>query len=311
MILESETIMNCQRPAPVRSSDWLAHMVELAVGRINSAIETFKPKMVIGLNSGGHDSLSCNLVASKASRFDGCLHVNTGIGIEATRDFVRATCERQKWTLREYKAIENTKADGTPDPMDYDAIVRRYGFPGPDAHRFMYIQLKQRSIERFLRDVGASPSSPVLFISGARTEESKRRMGNTKTEPSNYGRSVWLNAIHDWTKSDTNALIDGLKVERNIVVDLIHKSGECLCGAYAEPGELEELGQWPQTRPAYDRIKSLQSEVMQRFPWKWEEAPPGWWNEKNDGQTFLLDYDDLEAWDQPLCHRCNLNANVR
>lgn len=304
-----------ERPATsdpaVGFGDLLAHMVELAVGRINSAIETFKPKLVVGLNSGGHDSLSCNLVASKASRFDGCLHVNTGIGIPATRDFVRATCERQRWHLWEYKAIENTKADGTPDPMDYDAIVRQYGFPGPDAHRFMYVKLKDRCIQRFLRDVGASPKSPVLFISGARTEESQRRMGNTKTEPSNYGRSVWLNAIHDWTKVDTNSLIDGLKVERNLVVDLIHKSGECLCGAYAKPGELEELKQWPLTRPAYDRIINLQSEVATRFPWKWEEAPPEWWNEKTDGQTFLLDYDEPESWEQPLCHGCNKGANVR
>lgn len=282
-------------------------MIETAISRINEAILRFNPKLVVGLFSGGHDSLSCNLVASKATRFDGCLHVNTGIGIEATREFVRATCERQNWKLWEYKAIENTYADGTPDPMDYDAIVRRYGFPGPDAHSYMYIKLKQRSIQRFLRDVSANPEEPVLFISGARTEESTRRMGNTKTEPSVYGNSVWLNAIHDWTKADTNALIDGLKVERNIVVDLIHKSGECLCGAYAKRGELEELALWPQTRPAYERICALQAEVMKRFPWKWEEAPPSWWNEKNNGQTFLLDYDDSEAWEQPLCHRCNQN----
>lgn len=280
--------------------------IQIALERITSAIEVFQPKLVVGLFSGGHDSLSANLVASKASRFSGCLHVNTGIGIPATREFVRATCERQGWKLWEYKATENTYADGTPDPMDYDDLVRRFGFPGPDAHRYMYIKLKQRSIERFLRDVGARTDFPVLFISGARSEESERRMGNTDTKPSNRGRSVWVNAIHDWTKADTNSFIDRLHVERNLVVDLIHKSGECLCGAYAKPGELNELGQWPQTRPAYDRICALQEEVMKRFPWTWEEAPPGWWNEKNNGQTFLLDYDDPDAWDQPLCHRCNL-----
>lgn len=233
----------------IGSGDLLEHMAKLPVARINNAIGRFKPKLVVGLFSGGHDSLSCNLVASEASRFDGCLHVNTGFGIEATRDFVRTTCDRQGWKLWEYKAVENTRADGTPDPMDYEAIVKEYGFPGPNAHRFMYVKLKDRCIQRFLRDVGASPESPILFISGARTEESDRRMGNTKTEPTNYGRSVWLNAIHDWTKSDTNRLIDGLQIERNIVVDLIHKSGECLCGAYAKPGEHAELKLWPQTRP--------------------------------------------------------------
>lgn len=96
--------------------DSITQKVRVAVSRLNHVIATLNPKLVVGLFSGGHDSLSCNLVASKASRFDGCLHVNTGIGIEATRDFVRATCERQNWKLWEYKAIENTRADGTPDP---------------------------------------------------------------------------------------------------------------------------------------------------------------------------------------------------
>ncbi len=286
----------------------LAQMVERSVARIDAAIEAFNPKLVVGLNSGGHDSLTANLVASKSKRFNGCLHVNTGIGIPATNEFVRATCTRQSWHLWEYKATENTKVDGTPDPMDYDAIVRQYGFPGPDAHRFMYIKLKDRCIQRFLRDVGATPKNPVLFISGARSEESTRRMGNTKTVATNYGRSVWLNAIHDWAKLDTNLLIDGLKIERNPVVDLIHKSGECLCGAFAKPGELEELKLWPQTRPAYDRIVALQSEVATRFPWKWEDAPPKWFNEKTNGQGFLLDYDEPESWEQPLCHKCIMNA---
>lgn len=284
------------------------NLIETSTARINDAIQQFNPRLVIGLFSGGHDSLSCNLVASKASRFDGCLHVNTGIGIEATRDFVRSTCERQNWKLWEYKALENKKADGTPDPMDYDKMVLKYGFPGPSFHRFMYIKLKQRCIERFLRDVESTPDHPVLFVTGARSDESIRRMGNTDNKPSDRGRSVWVNAIYDWTKADTNALIDGLNIERNIVVDLIHKSGECLCGAFSKKGELEELSLWPQTRPAYDRIISLQNEVTKKFPWKWEESPPEWWNEKNDGQTFLLDYDEPEAWDQPLCHRCILNA---
>lgn len=274
--------------------------------RIEESIVRYDPKLVVGLFSGGHDSLTANLVASRASRFHGCLHVNTGIGIEATREFVRQTCRREQWRLWEYKATENKRADGNPDPMNYDELVLRYGFPGPAAHRFMYIKLKQRCVEAFLRDVSATPKSPVLFISGARTEESQRRMGTTNTEPDERGRSVWLNAIHDWTKSDTNLFIDELKVPRNPVVDLIHKSGECLCGAFAQRGELDELKQWPMTRAAYDRISELQLRVRGAgFPWGWEESPPEWWTEKQRGQMFLLDFDDPEAGEMPLCWSCN------
>src|SRR5262245_15700969 len=81
----------------VRSSDLLGRMVEQPVARVNEAIARYRPKLVIALFSGGHDSLSAVKVASLSSRFDGCLHVNTGIGIEATREFVRVTCADNYW----------------------------------------------------------------------------------------------------------------------------------------------------------------------------------------------------------------------
>lgn len=290
-------------------NDLLARMVELPISRINEAITKYNPKLVVALFSGGHDSLSAVKATSLAKKFDGCLHVNTGIGIEATREYVRATCAENGWPLSEYHALENTKADGTPDPMDYVKEVMKVGFPGPPQHYIMYIKLKQRSIERYLRDVGATPKSPVLFVTGARTEESTRRMGNTAKVCEERGRSIWLNAIHDWTKSNTGELIEYAGLKRNLVVDLIHKSGECLCGAFAEKGELEELKLWPQTRPCYDRIIKLQEEVIAAgFPWGWEDRPPKWWAESECGQSFMLQYDENEAWGQPLCHKCNHGA---
>ncbi len=165
-------------------------LIRRATERIAAAIDRFNPCLVVGLNSGGHDSLTANFVASQAKRFDGCLHINTGTGIPATRQFVVDTCAARNWRLWEYHAKDNTKADGTPDPMDYEQMCLKYGFPGPAGHRVMYIKLKERQIERFLRDVGATPEHPVLFISGARSEESKRRMGNTNTEASIRGYSV-------------------------------------------------------------------------------------------------------------------------
>lgn len=290
----------------VRCIELLEQKVQTALARMTDAIERFDPAMVVGLFSGGHDSLSANYVASLHPRFNGCLHVNTGIGIERTRQFVRDTCATRGWLLWEYKAVENCLSDGTPDPMDYDQIVLANGFPGPAAHRYFYVKLKDRCIQRFLRDMGATENRRVLFISGARTEESQRRMGNTRPEPSEYGRSVWLNAIHDWTKLNTTEVLERAGLERNPVVDLIHKSGECLCGAFKKPGELEELNQWDITRPTYDRIIALQARVRAAgFPWGWGDRPPEWYQEKKYGQEFLLDYDCPEAWEQPMCWSCN------
>jgi 3'-phosphoadenosine 5'-phosphosulfate sulfotransferase (PAPS reductase)/FAD synthetase len=258
----------------------------------------------VALFSGGHDSATATLIANESGA-DTTLHINTGIGVEQTRDYVRATCSNRNWNLREYKATENTKADGTPDPQIYEDIVREHGFPGAPQHYAMYVQLKERQLARFERDIRATPVRPVLYISGARSDESVRRMGNVKPEPQKKGRQVWLNAIHDFTKKDCSTCMAHCALHRNEVVDLIHKSGECLCGAFAEPGELSELEIWFPKEAK--RIRDLEQELLPKFPWGWEDHPPAWYKEKNQGQMFMLGYDEF----QPLCHRCNINAVTR
>jgi 3'-phosphoadenosine 5'-phosphosulfate sulfotransferase (PAPS reductase)/FAD synthetase len=259
----------------------------------------------VSLFSGGHDSASASAIA-KIAGADFALHVNTGIGIEQTREYVYATSDQHGWKLREYKATENTKADGTPDPQIYEELVREAGFPGPFMHRRMYSSLKQRQLERFEREIAATPARPVIYLTGSRTEESTRRMGTVSTEPEADGRKVWLNHIHDFTKSDCANCMAYCGIKRNEVVDLIHKSGECLCGAFAQPGEFSELKLW--FPDVAKRIETLEKEVESIWPWKWEDpGPPKWFQEKQQGQEFMFDYDKL-VQEQPLCRKCNLGA---
>lgn len=283
--------------------------MSIALSRIESAVKQYDPIELFGLYSGGHDSFSACFVASLHPRFSGVVHVNTGIGIEATREHVRDTCKRCAWRLLEYNAEENTFADGTPDPKRYDEWVKKYGFPGPGQHGVMYINLKQRAIDRLERDCGANGRGKkpkrVMYITGARTQESQRRMGNTDSEPDVRGRAIWVNPIHDWTRLDTSLLIEEVKAKRNPVVDLIHKSGECLCGAFAERGELNELALWPETRPSYERIIALQEKVIAAgFPWGWEDEPPKEYLEEKQGQCFI------PTVKQFLCWSCNAKRQV-
>ncbi len=281
-------------------------LIRKAVMRCRGWIEQFNPIAVVGLLSGGHDSMTANLIAHESGA-DMSLHINTGIGVEQTRDYVRESCSERNWKLEEYKATENTKSDGTPDPQVYEDLVRDQGFPGPFLHTKMYNRLKERQLHRFEREIGATPKRPVVYISGVRSDESVRRMGTTQTEPHGCGRRIWLNVIHDFTKSDCAGCMKHFGVKRNEVVDLIHKSGECLCGAFASPGELAELKVWfPEV---VKRITDLEQEVADKFPWGWEDKPPVWFQEKKQGQTFMFDYDKL-AQEQPLCRKCNLNQRV-
>lgn len=266
---------------------------------IDDAVKRHNPKFVIALFSGGHDSLTATHIASRHPAFSFAVHINTGIGIEKTRDFVRGTCENWGIELREYRAIDNRKADGTPDPQCYKEIVKEFGFPGPDQHSKMYIRLKQRALEMMLRDLPQKRTERVLLITGVRKQESQRRTSHVKPEQK-WGSKYWIAPIWEFSKLSVNEYIADHALQRNPVVDLIHMSGECLCGAYArrETGERDELRQW---FPAEAKeIDEIESEVVQSFPWGWDEMPPGWWMPYKNGQEFL------EGFAPILCTGCQL-----
>jgi len=267
----------------------LKEQLQLATNRILAAVDEQQPVAVFGLFSGGHDSLSAMYAARETDLMTAAVHINTGIGVPATREFVRDTANDLKVTLIELKAVENTNRKGELDPQCYRDLVLEYGFPGPAGHGMMYQRLKERALNRLARMFEAStrkrrlnpkvkgvfaPSRRIMLVAGCRSQESVRRMGNTK-EVDVQGRFVWVNAIHDWTKVHTSSLIEHARLSRNLVVDLIHKSGECLCGAFAKEGEKEELNQWDLTRPAYNHIIKLEAEARAAGVYaEWGKRPP-------------------------------------
>lgn len=274
----------------------ISDKIQLALSRIDKAYQAYRPIAVYGLFSGGHDSLTATYIASLYPAFTAAVHINTGIGVDQTRVFVRDTCAERGWPLLEYKAMENCRADGTLDPQDYRKLVLQYGFPGPPGHGLMYVRLKDRQIARLLRDTkkGHSRRTCAMFISGARSQESQRRMANTE-EIQKQGGRLWCAPIHDFTKTDCGHVIEHAGLKRNEVVDLIHKSGECLCGAFAKKGELDELAMWFPEKAR--EIRELEKEVMKKFPWGWEDRPP----KKQCARKIP---------NQPLCHNCNVQYEL-
>lgn len=208
---------------------------------------------VVLLFSGGNDSTTlAHLFRHRATH---AAHANTGIGIEATRQYVRDTCAAWKLPLlerhpREGETYEDlvlgrvraknprTRPDGQPYPG---------GFPGPAMHYFVYQRLKERALEQVRRELVVNPyRERVIFLAGRRAEESDRRKVLGSKDPiERRGSTVWVSPLTNWTKADLNAYRRVYPdVPRNEVSDLLHMSGECLCGAFAHPGELEEIEMW-------------------------------------------------------------------
>ena len=250
---------------------------------IDVAIRWHKPVKVFAMFSGGHDSICAAHVASQHPAFAGCVHVNTGIGIEQTREFVRQTCSDLGWPLFEYRALED-------EGQDYDEFVLTHGFPGPFMHRRMYITLKERCIRRMTREHKTKHSDRIMCVTGVRRAESVRRMGTVQTI-NREGARVWVAPLVDWTGTTKNEYMARHDLPRNEVVDLMHMSGECLCGAFAHPGELEEIGAWfPEE---YKRIKDLEKRACAAgVPCEWGVAPPD------------PVFEDPDQTAMPLCVAC-------
>lgn len=285
------------------SESRISMMINTASTRILHAIGEHHPIAVVGLFSGGHDSVTATAITHLAMQVVArstpyrVVHINTGIGVPQTRQYVRELSAVAEWPLTEYRALENVNAKGQLDPQDYEALCLKYGFPGPHGHNLMYARLKERGLQRLERELSASARKGkerrVLYVTGCRSSESARRMGNTQ-EVQLQGRRIWVAPIHDWSKNDCGSAMSVLGIPANPVVLHLGKSGECLCGAFAKPGELDELAFWyPEVAK---HIRELEGRVMQTFPWGWEEAPPMWWKQHQKGQMFMFEH---------LCWNCN------
>jgi 3'-phosphoadenosine 5'-phosphosulfate sulfotransferase (PAPS reductase)/FAD synthetase len=228
---------------------------------LDRAIALHKPTHVFGMFSGGHDSLCSTHLVSQHPRFTAAVHINTGIGVEATRTFVRETCDGRGWPLKEYHP-----------PVSYDEIVLKHGFPGPGGHFYMYVRLKERCIEQLVREHKVRHRDKIMLVTGVRASESTRRMGHV--EPIKQRRAmVWVAPIVGWSTETKNEYIDAKGLPRNAVVDKLCMSGECLCGAFAKPGELVEIeAAYPEVARRIDglEIKALMAGVHA----KWGTRPP-------------------------------------
>lgn len=213
------------------------------------------------LYSGGNDSTV--LAHMLRDAVDTAVHVNTTIGIKATRQFVRDTCAGWSLPLLEVKP-----------PVSYRDLVIERGFPGPGQHFKMYQRLKERALRDVRRRyVTDGRQQRVVFIAGRRRTESTRRTERVIPAHERVDSVVWVSPLVNWSALDLNTYRRRYDVPRNPVADLLHMSGECLCGSFAKPGELDEIGMWfPEVRA---EIQALEQEVVavghpaERCRWGW------------------------------------------
>ncbi|BDT95954.1 hypothetical protein IFM12275_59300 [Nocardia sputorum] len=215
---------------------------QIVVDGVRTHLDDRRIAAICVLFSGGSDSTALtHLFRHRATH---AIHCNTTIGIEETREFVRTTCT--EWglpLLEEYP------------PQTYAELVIARGFPGPAMHWLMYQRLKERGLRQAQRKlVGDSRRERVVFIAGRRRQESARRKHVPLYE--RQGSVIWVSPLANWTSLDLNTYrLISKDVPVNPVTELLHMSGECLCGSFAKPGELDEIRTWfPRAAEQIDTI---------------------------------------------------------
>ncbi|HTU77389.1 MAG TPA: phosphoadenosine phosphosulfate reductase family protein [Solirubrobacteraceae bacterium] len=236
---------------------------------ISAARAEHEPVAAWCLFSGGNDS---TVLAHRCrEHYDGLAWIDTGTAVPGVETFVReyaawigkplrvlsagdayrtmvlgdlvwwarfiAAHDREPTLTIEQLIARDTRRYGRASGGELGQVP--HGFPGPGAHGRAYNRLKERQIMSLLRESkqGHPRRSRVLFLSGIRRAESRRR---SKREAINRlpGKSaVFVNPLIDWTGEDMRRYRREHDLPESPAAALLHRSGECNCGAFAKAGE--------------------------------------------------------------------------
>ncbi len=276
----------------------LAYLRTTPDGLISTAKRRWHPIKTFCLFSGGGDSAV--LAHRCRDHYDELLYIDTGTAIPTSsepaiigvEDHVRAFAELvgkpltikrsgdayrtmvlgdELWWKR-FRAAAQTRPELTIEMMvAEDKSSGRvsskvygnapFGFPGRGQHGKAYSRLKERRIEEALRETkaGHPRTSAVLFLSGIRRSESRRR---AKREPLNQrGSAKFCNPLIEWSGLDMAGYRSHFDLPVSDVAALLHRSGECNCGAFARAEEERTLMRtfWPQWWA--ETIEALEAEA--------------------------------------------------
>ena len=264
---------------------------------IAEAEERYGPFVArVCLFSGGNDSLA---TAHRCRDFyDELVWVNTGTAVPGVAEFCAEAADWLGKPLRVYNAPEGEYRRIVVGGLDAKGNEKQpLGFPGPMQHTRCYVNLKERAIEAMVREKkeGHPRTARVLALTGIRRAESQRR--RQREEITKRGSLVFANPLIDWTGGDLHRYRREHDFIESDVAALLHRSGECNCGAYATPGEREMLRS---LFPAWfeETIAPLEREAQEMG------LPCAVWGTGRD----LL---DRNAAAGPMCSDCQLRFEAR
>lgn len=221
---------------------------------VNGAIEKYNFESFYVLFSGGKDSVCvADFIAKNyPKQFKGIVFTNTGLGARDTRKFVVQYAKKRGWPIHMTWASEK-------ETFYKVAMTRGFAFPGN--HKTWMGYLKMHTWYYFIHPIRKSGEN-ACFISGVRKKESRARdkIKSYTKSPLDFNSGepylkpfLYKNGLQLWDYFNENEL------EKTGVYEWLNRSGECYCGAHAEPWDLQLMKKYDKL--AYDTIKWLEKEM--------------------------------------------------
>jgi len=266
-----------------------------------------RPVEHIGMFSGGKDSL----VACHYADVQEVIYCKTGIGLPENEQFVAEQCAKYGWKLHVLTPKEGNS---------YEDFIERFGFPKPRIHAAVMSYLKWFPLRKWARE---NAHRNIVFVTGRRSKESKRRMQVTGREKSKGGELVKVEKnitcyapLLDWSTEQVWRYIKENNMDVCPVYQTLHLSGDCLCGAFAGIGESDLIATfYPQMA---ERIKTLEEKTEENFRCYLKGQPSKtriglrremrrWGKGEGHSMSMALKQDKIESF---VCSDCLYDSNM-
>lgn len=260
--------------------------------RIREALEHASKReydKVLGFSSGGRDSLTAIEAVRRFGpeygiELDAVVHLNTGAGVEVTRETLREYCADHGLP---YIEVLHGKKEERVGPQ-----TLKYGFPGPGGGTPM--KDRMHSTARILRKdrpqqgVYGGFGGDLLYVSGAHVNESDEREANMGSAAVDWGetgderpRRSWLCPIYGLLPEEIDELIAEWNIPRSMSYDTLGYSGDCTGCSYDDWRKFSWL--W---------------EVQPYLAWSWATLMV-WMNQLRAAGEYPLDDDEDNDWQMP------------
>lgn len=190
----------------------------------------------------------------KIPNFKGALAINTTIHIPEWPKLVREHCDSLG-----YDCTIISRADGGT----FEDCSLEYGFGGPGMHSTIMRYLKLDPLRALQK---RDKEDKILFLSGIRLDESKKRFGTVKPVSSDHG---WFVApLYNWPNEKVAKYVEENKISKSPAYETLELSGDCLCGCNALPGEFRLIEIfYPEIAARIKRLEELVRKTKAYYLW--------------------------------------------